>query len=57
MGESNLRARPDPVKLFCGLFGHEPAIAEAIERLSSHFGQIDCQSPLVSFEFTAYYRR
>lgn len=57
MGKSNLRARPDPVKIFCGLFGCEQAIAEATERLVSHFGQIDCETPLVEFEFTDYYRR
>jgi hypothetical protein len=56
MGESRLRPKPDPVKLFCGLIGREAAIGDALERLVSGFGAIDCETPAVPFEFTDYYR-
>ncbi len=56
MARSNLRPKPDPVKIFCGLIGQETAIARAVERLISDFGPADCGSPLMPFEFTGYYR-
>jgi hypothetical protein len=56
MARSNLRPKPDPVKIFCGLIGQEKSIAKAIEHLASDFGETDCESPLMPFEFTGYYR-
>jgi hypothetical protein len=47
---------PSPIKLFCGLIGSDESIARAVELLVPYFGDIDCESPIIPFEFTGYYR-
>jgi hypothetical protein len=47
---------PLPVKLFVGVLTSLPDILPAVEnRLSQHFGAIDCRSDLFPFDWTDYY--
>ena len=55
MDEARRRERPAPVKIFCGLIGRQEAIAQGTAVLVRDFGEIDCQSPVLPFEFTDYY--
>lgn len=48
--------RPKRVKLFCGLIGKAEAIAQAQGLLTERFGEVDCASREVAFDFTHYYR-
>ena len=49
------RTGPSPIKIFCGLIGNEEAFARATELLTGQLGDIDCESPVLPFDFTAYY--
>lgn len=48
--------KPKPVKLFCGLIAPADALARALPLLVERFGEIDCESPELRFDFTSYYR-
>ncbi|MFH1313328.1 MAG: DUF4416 family protein [Candidatus Eisenbacteria bacterium] len=50
------RTRPSQIKIFCGLIGCEESFAQAADLLTAHFGDIDCESPVLPFDFTQYYR-
>ncbi|MBS3765816.1 DUF4416 family protein [Candidatus Bipolaricaulota bacterium] len=48
---------PEPVKLFAGVLTGYPELVPEVEfRLSDRFGTIDEESPLISFDYTDYYR-
>lgn len=51
-----MREKPKAVKLFCGLIGRGDRIGEAQRLLAERFGEIDCESRQVAFDFTQYYR-
>ncbi|HVP57212.1 MAG TPA: DUF4416 family protein [bacterium] len=51
-----MRDKPKPVKLFCGLVGRAEAIERARGPLVQAFGEPDCESATLKFDFTAYYR-
>jgi hypothetical protein len=55
MAQARRRAKPDPVKIFCGLIGRREPVEEARRLLSERFGEIDLQSPLLTFDYTDYY--
>jgi hypothetical protein len=50
------RKAPELVKLFCGIIAPREAISRAEACLIKHFGPIDCESSLMQFTFTDYYR-
>jgi hypothetical protein len=56
MHERPARDKPKPVKLFCGLVAQAGAIDLARSLLAEAFGEIDCESPVLRFDFTTYYR-
>jgi hypothetical protein len=49
------RTRPSQIKIFCGLIGREESFARATKLLTGQLGDIDCESPILPFEFTDYY--
>ena len=56
MLESRTRDKPRPVKLFCGLIAKADALGRVRGLLVERFGEIDCESPALTFTFTTYYR-
>jgi len=56
MHERRTRDKPKPVKLFCGLVAQPEALDCARSLLAEALGPIDCESPTLRFDFTAYYR-
>ena len=56
MIEATRRRKPELVKLFCGLIAPSHEVDRAQARLVEHLGPIDCESPLLEFTFTDYYR-
>ena len=55
MAVAGRRAKPDPIKIFCGLIGRRRPIERARGLLTERFGEIDLQSPLLGFDYTDYY--
>ena len=55
MAVERRRSRPSRIKIFCGLIGSEESFARAMELLTGPLGEIDCESPVLPFEFTDYY--
>ncbi len=55
MGVTPPREKPKPIKIFCGLIGSPEAIERVKHRLIGTFGEIDCESKLLKFDFTRYY--
>ena len=55
MLEPRTRDKPRPVKLFCGLIARPEALDRARPLLIESFGEIDCESPVLRFDFTSYY--
>ena len=55
MGKTEI---PKRVKLFVGLITNDPSLIEKIKRsLIKSFGEIDFQSDILNFDFTAYYHK
>lgn len=53
MGQAN---PPNPSKLIIGLIYKDPQVkTKAVALLSKSFGKIDYQSPILDFNYTAYY--
>jgi len=49
---------PVPVKLICGVIAaDEEVLSAALRELASVYGKIDCESPVIPFDFTDYYER
>jgi hypothetical protein len=55
MLEPRRRDKPKPVKLFCGLIARAEVLDRALRLLVERFGEIDCESPVLKFDFTSYY--
>ena len=49
---------PIPVKLICGVIAaSEEILSAALEELAAAYGDIDCESPVIPFNFTDYYEK